>query len=707
MGFLGRNPIIFYFMEYYSEIRQLIGDEGKTIKQIFSALGLKKGSEKDAARAAITQLERDCVLFCDGGRYIPFKKAGLIKGELRCHERGYAFLVPENRELSDFFIPPRALNGAIGGEIVFVKPKSACGDGNDEAEVVRIVKRRESLVGVYQAEQNYGFVIPDDRGFLMDVFIPYRNAHGAVTGDKVSVKLLRFPSGRNPEGEIDRILGKQYEPNAEERAILVSHGIPENFPQDVIDYAEGLTYGALNEGDRADFRHEQIITIDGESARDLDDAISLKTLENGHFLLGVHIADVSYYVPEDSSIDREALRRGTSVYLPDAVIPMLPRALSNGLCSLNEGEDKFTLSCVMEVDGEGNVVDYKICESVIRSCHRMTYTAVDSIINGDEATRTRYADILPLVERMKALTEILISKRAARGSVDLDVKEADIFVDASGEISITPLNRTLSHRMIEEFMILANETVAEFVRYAELPFLYRVHEAPSAEKVADFADYLKHLGISVKWSNKGIYPKDFAKLLDRVEGTNVYPLVNRVMLRTMSKAKYYPENLGHFGLAGDCYCHFTSPIRRYPDLVVHRALKHVINGRIGEWVDKYSENIYDIAQSTSECERRADEAERDADDLFKAYYMKKHIGEEFSGIVSGVTAFGVFVELKNTVEGLIKIETLPRARYVFDKKSYSLSSGRLSFRLGEEVNVMVAGVSMAEKKVEFIFINKL
>ena len=697
-------------MSLNSEIKRgfLDGElEGKTIKQIFFALDAKKGFEKDAVRRAIESLERDNFIFCDDGRFILFENAGLVKGTIRGHERGYAFLVPENEDYRDFFIPPHALCGAYHGDVVYVKPASLSQGDNDEAEVVRIVARNDKIVGTYQAERTYGFVVPDDGGFIADIFVPFKNSLGAVTGDKVLCSVTAYPAGKSPEGEIIEILGKKYDLGAEERSIIAAHRIPVEFPKEVTDFIAGQKYfsDAPAEG-RRDFRGETIITVDGEDARDLDDAISLKTLDNGHFLLGVHIADVSYFVPEGSPVDREALKRGTSVYFPDNVIPMLPRELSNGICSLGEGVDRFTLSCVMEVDERGEVVDKTITEGVIRSAHRMTYTAVDGILDGDENLKREYADILPLIENMRALAEILIAKRERRGSVDLDVKEAEIRVNARGEISISPLFRTLSHRIIEEFMVLANETVAEYARYTEIPFLFRVHETPREGKLEDFRSYLKILGINVRWSAHGVHPSDFSALLKRLEGSPYFPLVNKVMLRSMIKAVYSPENVGHFGLASECYCHFTSPIRRYPDLVVHRAIKHLLFGGIGSWFDAHASDIYEIAKTVSSCERRADEAERDVDDLFKARYMRNFIGDEFDGIVSGVTAFGVFVELPNTVEGLIKIETLPAGTYDYDKKTYSLFSNRLSFHLGERVRVRVAGIDGARRKVEFIFVGK-
>ena len=360
----------------------------------------------------------------------------------------------------------------------------------------------------------------------------------------------------------------------------------------------------------------------------------------------------------------------------------------------------------MEIDGRGEVVDRRITRGVIKSSHRMTYDAVDAILEGDEELVKQYSDILPLIENMSRLAKILIKKRDERGSVDLDVKDADIYMNARGEIVITPLNRTLSHKIIEEFMIIANETAAEYARFTEIPFLFRVHDSPSGEKLEEFKTFLKNLGINVKWSKSGAYSGDFASILEKLKDSPLYSIVNRVMLRSMSKAKYSPENIGHFGLASECYCHFTSPIRRYPDIIVHRALTYLADGRIGEWIDKYSPIIAEIGRITSECERRADEAERAADDIFKGRYMKQFIGEETEGIVSGVTGFGVFVELENTVEGLIKLDTLPAGNYDFDKTNHTLSSKKLSFKLGERVFVRVAGVESMTGKIQFLFIGK-
>lgn len=688
----------------------------KTIKQIFSFFNAKKSFEKDAVRASLVALEKEGFLFADGGKYMLFSEANLIKGVIRGHEKGFAFFTPfldENSgitgDLTDLFIPPHALNGAHDGDEVCARRVVSARGSSDEGEVVRITKRLTKLVGTYQAERTYGFVIPDRKGYGEDIFVTFKNSNGAVTGDKVAVKIFAFPAGKSPEGEITEIFGKKYDLDALEKAIVAENNIPDKFPEAVVSYVKKNVTGDVSYAGnsyREDFRKEQIITIDGESAKDLDDAISLKTLDNGHFLLGVHIADVSHYVPEGSALDKEALKRGTSVYFPDFVIPMLPKELSNGICSLNEGVDRFTLSCIMEIDENGEVVDRKITRGVINSSHRMTYNAVDAILEGDGGLRKEYSDILPLLENMSRLAKILVKKREQRGSVDLDVKDADIYLDAHGEIVITPLNRTLSHRIIEEFMIIANETAAEYARYTEIPFLFRVHSAPSGEKLSEFKIFLKNIGINTNWGKSGVYSGDFSAILEKINDSPLYNIVNRVMLRSMSKAKYSPENIGHFGLASECYCHFTSPIRRYPDIIVHRALKYMIDGKIGEWMDRYSPIIAEIGRITSECERRADEAERSADDLFKGRYMKKFIGDRFEGIVSGVTNFGVFVELENTVEGLIKLDTLPAGSYDYDKTGYTLSSKKLSFRLGEKVIIQVAGVDSLTGKIQFFFVDK-
>ena len=689
--------------------------KNKTIKQIFAYFGAKKSFEKDAVRASLNALEKEGFLFRDGDRYTLFSEANLIKGVIRGHEKGFAFFTPLRDETSsgaepgDLFIPPHALSGAHDGDEVYARKVVSDRGSSDEGEVVFISKRLTKLVGTYQAERTYGFVIPDRKGYGDDIFVTFKNAHGAATGDKVTVKILSFPVGKSPEGEVTEILGKKYDLDALEKAIIEENNIPSEFPEAVTAFVRkhiGETVSFQDAENREDFRGEQIITIDGESAKDLDDAISLKVLGSGNFLLGVHIADVSHYVPEGSVLDKEALKRGTSVYFPNFVIPMLPKELSNGICSLNEGVDRLTLSCIMEIDGRGEVVDRRITRGVIKSSHRMTYDAVDAILEGDEELVKQYSDILPLIENMSRLAKILIKKRDERGSVDLDVKDADIYMNARGEIVITPLNRTLSHRIIEEFMIIANETAAEYARFTEIPFLFRVHDSPSGEKLEEFKTFLKNLGINVKWSKSGAYSGDFASILEKLKDSPLYSIVNRVMLRSMSKAKYSPENIGHFGLASECYCHFTSPIRRYPDIIVHRALTYLADGRIGEWIDKYSPIIAEIGRITSECERRADEAERAADDIFKGRYMKQFIGEETEGIVSGVTGFGVFVELENTVEGLIKLDTLPAGNYDFDKTNHTLSSKKLSFKLGERVFVRVAGVESMTGKIQFLFIGK-
>lgn len=705
-------------MNFNQTIKCLFEDgtlNGKTIKQIFNYFNAKKGFEKDAVRGSISLLEKEGVVFCIDGKYLTFATAGLIRGVIRGQAKGYAFFTPsesenppESIEKGDLFIPPHALKGAMDGDEVYARKVVSNRGSDDEGEVVHIIKRLTVLVGTFQLERTYGFVISDRKGYNADIFVTFKNAHGAVTGDKVIVKIFSFPEGKNPEGEITEVLGKKYDIDAQEKAVIAERGIPDVFPEKVKEFvAENVPSSVEYVGeDREDFRGDLIITIDGESAKDLDDAVSVKKNENGNYMLSVHISDVTHYVSEGSSLDKEALKRGTSVYFPDTVIPMLPRELSNGVCSLNESEDRLTLSCIMEVDSDGQVVDRRIVKGVIRSCRRMTYNAVDAILNGNEDLIKEYGDIVPLVKDMAELADILITKRQRRGSVDLDVKDADIYVDGRGEIVVNPLNRTFSHRIIEEFMILANETAAEYAQFTEIPFLYRVHDAPSGEKLEIFKDFLKNLGINVKWNKSGVFSSDFAAILEKIEGSPLFPLVNRVMLRSMCKAKYSPENVGHFGLASERYCHFTSPIRRYPDIIVHRALKYLIDGRIGEWVDRYSPIIAEIGRISSECERRADEAERTVDDIFKGRYMKKFIGEQFEGVVSGVTSFGVFVELENTCEGLIKTDTLPAGSYDYDKKAHSLIGKNASFRIGEKVVIQVAGVESLTGKVEFIFINK-
>ena len=453
-------------------------------------------------------------------------------------------------------------------------------------------------------------------------------------------------------------------------------------------------------GTRRDFRADTVITIDGDDSRDFDDAVNV-TRNEGGYRLCVHIADVSHYVKRGGAADKEALERGTSVYFPERVLPMLPESLSNGACSLNEGEERYTMSCVMQVNDRGDVTDSEIVRGVIRSCARMTYTKVTAMLGGDAALCREYAAILPMCEDMRALAEILMKKRARRGSIDLDVPEPKITVE-NGEISVRAAERGIAHHIIEEFMILANETVATFAAGYELPFVYRIHEKPTEERASAFMAYLRELGIAAKFRPEDVRPGEYGKVLDSLEGSPLRGVVNTVMLRSMSKARYSPENKGHFGLASSCYCHFTSPIRRYPDLIVHRILGAVLDGEAAGAEESFGKFVSSASVSCSECERRADEAERDVDDLYKVWYMRRHLGEDFEGTVTGVTAFGVFVGLPNTVEGLIRMENLPEDEYEYIEERYLLKGKTHAYTIGDAFRIRVASCDVGTRRIEFV-----
>ncbi len=669
----------------------------KKEREICRLLGISAKSARDAVSEILRGMEREGIIVRDErGRFVSPEKLGLIKGVLSGNERGFAFLV---REDGDLFIPHRALHGAMHKDTVFAKIVG--GERGDEAEVYSILSRGITrLTGTFYKEEKGGYVTPDDKKFFEDVRVR-GGKFRAFSGEKVVVRLTEWPEGRKPEGEIEEVLGRGGDLSVEEEALIRSAGLAEEFPQKALAEARRVSAEQMPLAGRRDFRDLLTITIDGEDARDFDDAISISR-EGEEFCLGVHIADVTHYVRRGGALDKEAYARGTSVYFPDRVLPMLPVELSNGVCSLKEGEDRLTLSCMMRVDKKGRVKDQEIAESVICSRNRMTYTDVAKILDGDTLLRERYAHLVPMLEDCRALAEILIQKREVRGSVDLDVKEAKITIE-NGEISVSEYERTIAHRLIEEFMILANETVAGVMAAYEMPFVYRVHERPSEEKAAAFKAYLTELGIKAVFRPENVRPGEYGKILDALEAKQdpMRHVVNRVMLRSMSKAKYSAENIGHFGLASECYCHFTSPIRRYPDLLIHRIIKLMLEGRAAE-AESFENFVASASVNCSETERRADDAERSVDELYKVWYMRGHIGETFEAVVSGVTAFAVFAELPNTVEGRIRIENLPPDDYAFIEQKYLLKGERRSFKIGDKIKITVAACDIGARKCEFL-----
>lgn len=663
-----------------------------------------KGKAAEVLGEMLRSSVREGVLCCDlRGRYGTAEQFGAIRGTISGNERGFGFFVPDDPNRDDLFIPHRALRGAFHKDVVLAFAKNAA--MGDEGEVLTILQRGyKELVGTFRRERTGGTLHPDDRKFSTDIFIPSDRCKGAADGVK-AVARIRSYEGRMPVGEITEILGESGDFFVEERALIRAHNLKEDFPPEVLEAAERQAERSPLDDltGRIDLRDDLIITIDDEDTRDIDDAISIRR-ESGKFYLGVHIADVTHYVRWHSPIDNEAFSRGTSVYFPDRVLPMLPTALSNQICSLNEGVPRLTLSCFMTIDMNGKVLERRVVPSVICSRHRMTYKAVTAIAQGDAEMRAEYPDLVEFVQTAVELTKILKRARESKGGVALDVKEAKILYE-NGTISIPDYERTISHEMIEQFMVLANESVATIMTEKAMPFVYRIHERPGEEKAQDFLTFLREAGVFAKFDPSRVTPADYQNLLRSLEGSPLYALVNRVMLRSMMKAAYSPENVGHFGLASDCYCHFTSPIRRYPDLCIHRIIKESFLAP-EKTREKYKKFVTEAAVQSSACEKNAAEAERDVDALYIVAYMQDKIGEEYDATISGVTSFGIFAELANTVEGLVPLETLPDDSYEFIEERFQLRGTKESFHLGEAIRVRVAGVDWGTRRVQFQFLGK-
>ena len=571
------------------------------------------------------------------------------------------------------------------------------------------------IVGTYQLNRDFGFVISDNPKFSKDIFIPRKEAAGIKNGDKVIAVITDYGSGnKNPEGKIKENLGNIRTPGTDILAIVKSFGIPSEFPEKVMKQAQRVPDHVLDadRDGRLDLRHLQTVTIDGEDAKDLDDAISL-TKEGDIYHLGVHIADVSNYVQYNSALDREALKRGTSVYLADRVVPMLPERLSNGICSLNQGEDRLALSCLMDINEKGKVVSHQIAETVINVDERMCYTDVKNILEDtDEEAKKRYDALIPMFFMMKELSGILRNSRHHRGSIDFDFPESKIILNAAGKaIDVKPYEANVATKIIEDFMLMANETVAQEYCTEEIPFVYRTHDNPDPEKVESLLTLLHNQGVKIQKAKEEITPKEIQQIIESIEGLPNEAMISRLVLRSMKQAKYTTECSGHFGLAAKYYCHFTSPIRRYPDLQIHRIIKDNLRGRLMREgrTEHYAEILDEVARQSSVCERRADEAERESDKLKKAEYMSYHLGEEFEGIISGVTGWGLYVELPNTVEGLVHVNTLRDDYYVFDQESYELRGEMTKkvYKLGDKVRVRVADADKMLKTVDFELVSDI
>ena len=632
------------------------------------------------------------------------------------HPKGFGFVEIEGQD-EDIFIPESDTGTAMHQDKVRIIIRDDKKEGKrQEGVVVKVLERgMPEIVGTYQLNRDFGFVISDNPKFSKDIFIPRKEAAGIKNGDKVIAVITDYGSGnKNPEGKIKENLGNIRTPGTDILAIVKSFGIPSEFPEKVMKQAQRVSDHVLDadRDGRLDLRHLQTVTIDGEDAKDLDDAISL-TKEGDIYHLGVHIADVSNYVQYNSALDREALKRGTSVYLADRVVPMLPERLSNGICSLNQGEDRLALSCLMDINEKGKVVSHQIAETVINVNERMCYTDVKNILEDtDEEAKKRYDALIPMFFMMKELSGILRNSRHHRGSIDFDFPESKIILNAAGKaIDVKPYEANVATKIIEDFMLMANETVAQEYCTEEIPFVYRTHDNPDPEKVESLLTLLHNQGVKIQKAKEEITPKEIQQIIESIEGLPNEAMISRLVLRSMKQAKYTTECSGHFGLAAKYYCHFTSPIRRYPDLQIHRIIKDNLRGRLMREgrTEHYAEILDEVARQSSVCERRADEAERESDKLKKAEYMSYHLGEEFEGIISGVTGWGLYVELPNTVEGLVHVNTLRDDYYVFDQESYELRGEMTKkvYKLGDKVRVRVADADKMLKTVDFELVSDI
>ena len=665
-------------------------------------------------KGLLKELENDGTLVLSRkNRYGRPAQFNLLIGKISRHPKGFGFLMQEDADVDDIFIPASELKGAMNGDRVIVRIKrEATAKSRAEGEVIRILQRNvQQIVGTFESSRHFGFVVPDDKRFGSDIFIPKEQFNGAKTNMKVLVEITQWPEkNRSAEGRIVQVIGKKDAPGVDILSIIMGHDLPQGFPADVLMYAEALpeTIAVSEIEKRRDLRDMLMITIDGEDAKDLDDAVSVQRLENGNYLLGVHIADVGHYVKEDSVLDKEALERATSVYLVDRVIPMLPQKLSNGICSLNAGEDRLAMTCMMEINSQGVVVSHDIFESVIHVNYRMTYQNVTKILlNQDEALCGKYHEILSMLQEMAQLQMILEKKRKLRGAIEFYAPESKVILDKKGHpIRIEWREQGVADKIIEEFMLCANETVAEHFFWMEVPFLYRVHEEPKMEDVLDVNKFLQAFGYNIKGLSNHVHAKAYQNVVEQVAGKPEEMLINTVMLRSMQHARYDVEALGHFGLAAQYYSHFTSPIRRYPDLAIHRMIKELLHN--GDRLDEKRVTILKgkmkrYAEQASVREKIAEEAERESVELKKIEYMKPYVGDVFQAKISGVTNFGIFVQLDNSVEGLAHISTLIDDFYQFQPESYSLigEHTRKVYRLGQDIKVRLTRVSVEDRQIDF------
>ena len=672
-----------------------------------------EGKEMEAFYKVLEDMEKEgTIIKTRNERYGLIDKMNLIVGKLEGNEKGFAFLIPEDRTRPDIFIPAEETNGAIHGDKVVVRIVSKGVIGKkDEGEVIRILERaNETIVGTYENSKNFGFVIPDDSRIAYDIFIPKENINEAKTNQKVVVEITRWPEKRrNPEGKIIDILGFVGEKGTDILSIIKQYKLPEEFPNKVISQVQEIEQSVSKEEleKRVDLRDLNTFTIDGIDAKDLDDAVSIETVD-GNYRLGVHIADVSHYVKERSSLDKEAYSRGNSVYLIDRVIPMLPKELSNGICSLNPNVDRLTLSVFMKIDKSGTVIDHEIVEGVISSKARLVYDDVSDLLeNKDEDALEKLKDVAEDLKLMEELCHILYDKRERRGSIDFDFPEARIILDENGiPIDIVKEDRRIANRMIEEFMLVCNETIAEHMYWAEMPFLYRIHEEPDIEKINSFNKFIHNFGYIIKGTQE-VHPKELQLLTKEVKGKKEEVLINTLLLRSLKKARYSSEQDIHFGLGTKYYSHFTAPIRRYPDLQIHRIIKSYINNKLNfNEQAKLDAILPNVAEHTSITERTAEEAERAVDDLKIAEYMSKKIGEIYEGMISSLTHFGMFVQLENTVEGLVHFSNMIDDYYEFDEEKYYIigEHSKKIYRIGDIVKIKVTSADLVKRTIDFMLV---
>ena len=678
------------------------------IKELAVILQVSREERPQLEQVLAALLEEGKIEINKRGKY-KIAEETTVTGTFLPHPKGFGFVEAEGME-EDIFIPEEYTGNAFCQDMVQVVLIPGKNGKRREGRITAILSHTISeVVGTYEKSKNFGFVVPDNPKILQDIFVPIENSKGAVNGHKVIVQITQYGSARRkPEGKIVKIIGHINDPGTDVLSVVYARELPFEFPEKVLNQAERVR-DEVSEADmagRMDLRSVPMVTIDGEDAKDLDDAVSLSR-EGAIWHLGVHIADVSNYVQENSALDWEAKKRGTSVYLVDRVIPMLPHRLSNGICSLNEGCDRLALSCLIDIDEKGNVTGSQIVESVICVDRRMTYTSVKKILEDrDEIEREKYQELVPMFEEMQKLAGILREKRRKRGSIDFDFPETKMILDKRGKpVDIKPYDRNVATKIIEDFMLIANETVAQEYFWRELPFVYRTHDTPDPEKIQALAEFIRNFGYGLKGVQDEIHPKELQKLLARIADSPEEMLISRLTLRSMKQARYSTECTGHFGLAAKYYCHFTSPIRRYPDLQIHRIIKENLRGRMNpERIAHYEEILPEVAEHSSKTERRADEAERETEKMKKAEYMQEHIGEIYEGVISGITSWGMYVELPSTVEGLIHVSNLYDDRYYYQEESHEMvgvDTGTV-YKLGQSIQVRVLGADKQTRTIDFV-----